>query len=44
VIVLPPLGGAVHDTVAWPFPAVALTPVGALGAVAAPVAKTTSTQ
>ena len=33
VIGLPPLDGAVQDTVACPSPAVALTPVGAKGAV-----------
>ena len=35
VIVLPPLAGAVHDTLAVPFPAAAVTPVGAPGAVGA---------
>ena len=33
VIALPPFDGAVHDTVACPSPAVALTPVGAAGTV-----------
>ena len=32
---LPPLPGAVQDTVAEPLPAVAVTPVGAPGAVGA---------
>ena len=32
---LPPLAGAVHETPAAAFPAVALTPVGAPGAVGA---------
>jgi hypothetical protein len=31
VIALPPVGGAVHVTVAWPVPAVATTFVGAPG-------------
>jgi hypothetical protein len=32
VIALPPvLAGAVHDTVAWPLPEVAVAPVGAPG-------------
>ena len=35
MIGLPPLEGAVHDTVALPFPATALTPVGAPGAACA---------
>ena len=30
----PLAAGAVHDTTAWAFPAVAVTPVGAFGAVA----------
>ena len=29
----PSLEGAVHETSAWPFPAVAVTPVGASGTV-----------
>ena len=44
MIALPPFDGAVQLTVAEAFPAVAVTPVGAAGAVAGPVAKTTSTQ
>ncbi len=35
MIALPPLEGAVHDTVACPSPGVAFTPVGAPGTVAA---------
>jgi hypothetical protein len=34
MIVLPPFDGAVQLTVAWAFPAVAVTPVGAAGAAA----------
>jgi hypothetical protein len=37
VIGLPPFDGAVHDTVAVESPAVALTPVGVPGTVAAGV-------
>jgi hypothetical protein len=33
VMVEPSSKGAVHDTVAWPLPGVALTPVGASGTV-----------
>jgi len=33
VIAEPPVAGAVHDTVAWPFPAFADIPVGAPGTV-----------
>src|SRR5437667_441152 len=34
---LPPLNGAVHDTLADPLPGVAVTPVGAPGAAGGPV-------
>jgi len=44
VIALPPFDGAVQLTVADAFPPVAVTPVGAAGAVVAPLAYTTSTQ
>ncbi len=43
MITLPPLDGAVHDTLACPSPAVADTPVGAPGTVAPePVTATSS--
>ena len=40
MIGLPPLAGAVHDTVTDPTPAVAVNPAGANGAVAAPAGVT----
>jgi hypothetical protein len=44
VIALPPSDGADHDTRADDAPPVAVTPVGAAGAEAGPLANTTSTQ
>jgi hypothetical protein len=44
VMELPPLDGAVQATVAELSLAVAVTPVGASGAVAAPLLNSTSTQ